>query len=51
MIFHVLIYREYHKIALHAITGRLRGHSPIPGYKNSDFHLGRKGEISFMPRD
>ena len=40
--FFVIIYREYHKNDLHAITSRLRGH--LLGNKNSDVHLDGKGK-------
>ena len=39
----VIIYREYNKSSLNAITSRLMGHLSILGNKNADGHLGGKG--------
>ena len=41
--FMALVYRGYHKIDLHAITSRLRGHLPILGNKNQNVNKGGKG--------
>ena len=39
----VIIYREYHKNDLHAITSRLRGHLPILG-KDPNLNIGGRGQ-------